>query len=121
MVNVGNFYAAGTGTRRDLKEAALWYKRAYRQGLRDGASNLAVDLRNAGNLRGAVAWFRRAVALNDGDACIELAKMVQERRHGRSKAEGLLRRALSLSPSDLSDAGREEAERLLASLTEQRR
>jgi len=37
QVNLGNFYASGKGTRKNLQKPAYWYKRAYRDGARDAA------------------------------------------------------------------------------------
>src|SRR5260370_14289200 len=51
QVNLGNFYASGKGVRRNLEKAAYWYKKAYQNGYSDGALNLAIDRRDAGNIR----------------------------------------------------------------------
>lgn len=112
-IELGNFYAAGMGVSRDLREAALWYRRACRNGASDGALNLAIDKRAEGDVRGAVFWYRRAVAMKNGDAHLALAKMYLSRGRGRSEAVKLLRSALKLSRFDISDADREEAGRLL--------
>ncbi len=122
QVNLGNFYAWGRGVRRDLAKAAYWYKKTYRS--RSGvtalsgvaALNLAIDRRNAGNIRSAVFWFKRAIAMKEGDAFIELAKMYQARRAKRRAAAGLLRRALRLSRDHISDAAKEKAASLLCQI-----
>src|SRR5947209_6425449 len=75
QLNLGNFYASGTGVRKNLEKAAHWYKEAYKNGDSDGALNLAIDRRNEGRTRSAVIWFKKAIAMNNGDACIELAKI----------------------------------------------
>ena len=117
QTNLGNFYASGKGVRKSLEKAEYWYRRAYRNGYRSAASNLAIDKRNQGNIRSAVIWFKKAIELKDGDACIPLAKIYKARRGGQKVAVGLLRRALRMSRSDLSESGREEAESLLKELT----
>lgn len=120
--NLGNFYSSGKGVRRSLEKAAYWYKRAYRNGAGYAASNLAIDRRNTGNVRSAVVWFKKAIALKDGDACIELAKIYKSRKGAQKIAVALLRRALRMSRY-LTESGREEAESLLkelASLTRRR-
>lgn len=114
--NLGNFYSSGKGVRRSLEEAAYWYKRAYRNGAAYAASNLAIDRRNAGNVRSAVVWFKKAIALNDGDACIELAKIYKSRKGSQKIAVALLRRALRMSRNYVTESGREEAESLLKEL-----
>jgi hypothetical protein len=113
QLNLGNYYAAGRGVPKDLREAARWYKRAYRNGRSAGAVNLSADLEKQGNIRGAIVWLKRAVAMNDGDACIRLAKIYLEKRNGTETASQLLKQAVSLSPGYISDDGRDEAKKLL--------
>jgi len=63
-----------------------------------------------------VIWFKKAIELKVGDACIPLAKIYRARKGGRSKyLVGLLRRDLRMSRNDLSESGREEAESPLKS------
>jgi TPR repeat protein len=113
QINLGNFYAAGRGTRKDLKEAARWYRRAYRAGNCTGALNLAIDLEKQGNIRGAIKWLRRAEALNDGDACVRLARIYLKKRNGTKTATDLLKKAISLGPSDSSEDTKDQASILL--------
>jgi TPR repeat protein len=113
QVSLGNFYASGRGVRRDLEKAAHWYKKAYKNGYNDGALNLAIDKRNEGDIRSAVIWFKKAIAMNSGPACIELAKIYKARKGGQKTAADLLKRALRMSRDNISDLGREEAESLL--------
>lgn len=112
QINLGNFYAQGTGVRRDLKRAAYWYKKAYRNGQDTGAFNLAIDRRNEGDMRSAVFWLKKAVAMNSGEAHVELAKIYETRKDRRS-AVGLLERAVRLDRDHISDVVKEEAESLL--------
>jgi TPR repeat protein len=121
QVNLGNFYASGKGTRKSLQKAAHWYKQAYKNGDRCAASNLAIDRRNAGNIRSAVIWFKKAIALNDGDACIPLAKIYKARKGGQKAAVALLRQALQMNRNCISESGREEAELLLGEWIPMRR
>jgi len=113
---LGNFYSSGRGVQRNTQEAARWYMKVYRNGVSAGAINLSVDLLNAGNLRGAISWLKRAVAMNDGDACVQLARIYLKRRGGTKVAAGLLRKAVSFSSSNTSDDAREQAEVLLKSI-----
>jgi TPR repeat protein len=118
QANLGNFYSSGKGTRRSSEKAAFWYKRAYRNGAGYAASNLAIDRRNAGNVRSAVVWFKRAIAQKDGNACILLAKIYKARKGGQKAAVALLRRALRMNRNYISESGREEAESLLKELAD---
>ncbi len=117
QINLGNFYAAGRGVKKNLLEAARWYKQVYRNGQSTGALNLAVDLEKQGNIRGAVAWLKRAIAMNDGDAHLRLAKIYQKKRNGIQTAISLLEKAILLSPSNISYETREQADKLLKRLS----
>jgi TPR repeat protein len=116
QVNLGNFYASGIGVRKNLDKAASCYKKAYKSGDNCGALNLAIDKKMQGDMRSGVIWFKKAIALNCGDACIELAKIYKTRKGGQKPAANLLKRALRLSRDDISDASREEAESLLEAM-----
>jgi uncharacterized protein len=116
QLNLGNFYASGRGARRSLEKAANWYKKAYKNGNNDGALNLAIDRRNQGNVRSAVVWFKKAIAMNSGDAYIALAKIYKSRKGGQKAAADLLKRALLLSRDNISDDARKEAKSLLKKL-----
>lgn len=113
QLNLGNFYASGTGVRRNLEKAAHWYKEAYKNGDSDGALNLAIDRRNEGDVRSAAIWFKKAIEMDSGDACIALAKIYNSRRGGQKAAANLLKRALRMSRDNISDIAKEEAETLL--------
>jgi TPR repeat protein len=119
QINLGNFYAEGKGVRRNLDEAARWYRKAYKGGERTGALNLAIDLKKAGKTRSAVIWFRKAVAMNDGSACIALAKLYMARKGEQKTVADLLRPVLSMSRADISDDEKEEAQSLLEEIAKQ--
>ena len=74
LLNLGVCYDTGQGTRRDRAAAWRCYQRLWRR-TRDGsaANNLATWHRDRGNLRLAVAWYRRAADARDGDAHVTLA------------------------------------------------
>jgi TPR repeat protein len=113
QVSLGNCYAAGKGTKENMQAAAYWYKKAYKNGDRVGALNLGIDRRNEGRIRSAEIWFKKAVAMNDGDAWIALAGLYKDRRDKREAAIDLLKRVLSMSRADISDDGKKEAKSLL--------
>ena len=115
QVNVGNYYAAGRGTGKNLAEAERWYRKAYQAGDSGGANNLACDKRDAKNYRAAVLWFKKAIALDDGDAAVELAKMHLKRKQTK-QAIAALETALSMDSLHTSEYGREEAVRILEQL-----
>jgi TPR repeat protein len=115
QVNLGTFYSDGIGVRPSRTNGLYWYRRAYRQGSRAAASNIAVVYLNEGNEEQALGWFQRAINLRDGDASVEVAKIYLKRGEMR-RAKRYLRLALWCGPEDLTEAAREEAERLLRDL-----
>lgn len=74
QLNVGNYYDAGTGVRRNRLAALYWYKRAYRRGVSSAATNIGIMWRNENNPKRALEWFQKAVRLGDDEANLEIAK-----------------------------------------------
>jgi TPR repeat protein len=116
QINLGNFYSWGKGVRKNAKDAAYWYKLAYKNGDSTGAFNLAIDKRNEGNTRAAVTWFKKALEMKYGEAAIELAKIYMTRRDGKDTAIDLLRRTRSMKREEISDDAKNEAASLLSKL-----
>jgi TPR repeat protein len=116
QLNLGNYYASGTGVRKNLEKAAYWYETAYKNGNRAGALNLAIDERNRGDFRAAEKWFKRAVAMHDGSAYIELAKMYVTQGKKRLEALELLRQVIKMSWDNVSIDEKAEAKSLLRAL-----
>ena len=54
--------------------------------------------------------------MNNGEACIELAKIYGTRKGGQKAATHLLRRALRMSRDNISELDKEEAESLLVTM-----
>src|SRR5271170_2357417 len=115
QVNLGNYYAEGRGVKKNSQKAAYWYRKAYRSGDCDGALNLAIDRRDDGNMRSAILWFKKAIAMNSGDAFVALARIYLSRKR-RQSAIDLLRRALRLGNSDISEETKEQAKALLQNI-----
>jgi len=118
QLSLGNFYSDGTGVRKDLEKAAYWYRKAYNnqsRGVRwsTAALNLAINFRNSGNLKAAMSWFERARKLQDGSACLELARIHAARKGGRRKAVILLREVIELDSNYSTEADKEAAEAML--------
>lgn len=111
--NVGYFYDVGIGTRRDRDAALLWYKRAYRRGLRAAASNIATVYRDEKNTEGALFWYRRAAGLKDADANLEVAKLLRTRGAPEADVVRHLKKVVRASSADVTEAARLEAKRLL--------
>jgi hypothetical protein len=113
QVNLGNFYADGTGVKPNREKALYWYRRAYRRGEVCAASNIGVLFRNEGNLKRALAWFERAAKLQDGDANLEIAKIYLARNDKRNAVRYLRE---TRKAESLTEASEEEAEKLLKQL-----
>ena len=116
QLNLGNYYADGKGTKKDLSEAERWYRKAYKAGEPGGANNLACDKRDSGNYRAAILWFKKALALDEGGAAVELAK-IYLKRNQQKLAIAALKQALAMDPSLLTEYERETADAMIQKLT----
>ena len=82
----------------------------YRHGDSSGAINIAIVHRERGNWKAMLAWSRKASALGDGDAELDMAKCyLQGRGTLRSRAKVLKHLRRAIRSSHISPAGREEA------------
>jgi hypothetical protein len=73
QVLVGESYASGSGVERDLKQAAVWYRRAADKGDVGGEVHLAALYRDGGkgfarDMALAAAWYRKAAEQGDAGA-----------------------------------------------------
>ncbi len=117
QVNVGNFYDAGTGVRRNRRAALYWYKRAYSRGVACAASNIGIMWRNENQPRRALAWFEKAVRLGDDEANLEIAKYYLRHEHNPSRAIGHLEKVRQ--SKYVTESGAEEATKLLKQVRKQ--
>lgn len=62
----------GIGTKPNRRLALLWYRRAARAGQSVAASNIASIYRNDRKFRLAFRWWKRASAMDDGDAAVDV-------------------------------------------------
>jgi TPR repeat protein len=114
---LGNFYANGTGVPKSFEDAAQWYRKAYRNGVSAAAINLSIELRDRGNIRGAIDWLKRAADMKDGEAVLQLARMYLVMPRGKKKAIDLLRKTQTLKRyAEISEQSQEDAAGLLSSL-----
>ena len=117
QVTLGNNFSSGVGVDGSDEKAAYWYKRAYREGDESGALNLAIDKLRDHNTRAAVFWFNRARLMGSGEATLELAKIFLTKKQGKVKAIRFLEMTQEMKPREISDDAKEEAARLLSSIT----
>jgi hypothetical protein len=73
QINLGVLLRNGAGIEKNEREAFYWTKKAFREG-NDActANNIAITYRQNGNLRRAVWWFQKCVALGDDEALVQL-------------------------------------------------
>lgn len=114
--NLGYFYDVGLGVRPNRAKALHWYKLAYRRGSRVAASNIASIHKDEGDNASALAWYQRAARLHDGDANLEIAKLLIASNKMNSALK-YLKRAFGGSARDVTQSAREEARRLLVRVT----
>lgn len=115
QLNVGNFYDAGTGVRRNRSAALYWYKRAYRRGVSCAASNIGVMWRNEKKPKRALEWFEKAVRSGDEEANLEIAKHYVWNEPNTAKAIHHLEKVCQ--SNCVTEAGKEEATKLLKQLS----
>jgi uncharacterized protein len=100
----------GVKHNRDL--ALYWYRR----GSSGAASNIGTVWRDEGKLGRAITWFQRAVKLGDGDANLEIAKILLRKEGQVGKAIAYLKRTTKAKPSHVTEGSKQEARRLLSQL-----
>lgn len=111
---LGTCWYEGTGVRRDLGQAAVWYRRAARVGLQDAAANLANVLRDWGDRQGERRWWRRAAALGHPEATVRLAALdaTSTRKSVASAGRNRLRRLIRSADELIASLARQELDRL---------
>jgi uncharacterized protein len=117
ILNLAYFYDEGRGVKKNKDQAMRLYKRACRMGHAAAASNIAILYREKGKYKLSFLWFRRSARLKDGDAELELAKLLAVGRGVRRSAALALKAARRARTSKhITPAGREEASATIATL-----
>jgi TPR repeat protein len=119
QLNVAYFYEqgrsrsrcdVGIGVRKNLDQALIWYRRAYRRGSASAANNIGTIYRDRGQTRMALQWFNRALKRGDVDSSLEIAKVYISMKGRTSEAIDYLR--LVTRSKQVTEATAEEAKRL---------
>jgi uncharacterized protein len=118
LTRLARMFDLGLGVAVDKSFAMRCYARAWRRFRSHvAANNIAILYRERGNERSAFQWFRRGGEQGDGDALVEVAMCYLGGLGVRRSAQEALRHlAGAVASSNICEAGREEAESLLASL-----
>lgn len=74
QLNGGYFFDVGLFVKQDKQQAMYWYRKAYSKHDPAAANNIATIYRDLGNTRRMLWWFKRAGAMGDPDALLELGK-----------------------------------------------
>lgn len=113
MIWVGVLY--GDGVRKDTqnKEEISWYQRAWNKGELSAANNLAIVYKNQKHYTEAEHWFTKAIQAGDGDANLELAKMLITIGREAKEICGYL--TATIESNYATEASIEEAQTLLES------
>jgi TPR repeat protein len=112
---LATFYSDGIGMKPNRARAFYWYERAYRKGDLNAAHNLGIMFRDEGNSKQALEWFERAVKLRDTDSNLDIAKIHIEKKELKEAAR-YLKKILTARQDEVTEASREEAQRLLEGL-----
>jgi len=105
----------GVGCQVDKAMAMHCYKQAWKTRDLCAANNIAVLYREAGKRRLMFRWFGKAATEGDGDALVEVAKCLIGGLGVRRDLSAAMRSLAAAKESEnITPAGREEAELLLA-------
>lgn len=110
QIHLGACLSAGRGIRRDDAEALRWFKRALRQSDICAPNNIASVYRDRGQNRRAIFWYRRAAAVGDADALVEVGRGYYTgigTRRDPDQAVRCFKKAIA--SKNISQAGREDA------------
>ena len=116
QLNVGTFYCDGIGVRRNREKALYWYRRAYKRGDSCAATNIGYLYRDEGNLKKALEWFLRSVALGNVETNLEAAKIILAQGKQAEAIRHLTRVVRAKPYQEVTADSWEKARRLLARL-----
>ncbi len=108
-------YDRGEGVEKDKLTALKWFKKAHRtDGHTNYCGNIALTYAEIGKRRQAIYWWKKAIANGDRSDALEMAMFLIK---SDEVLEFLKFAAAGEAPTNISPAGKEEAEVLLAILT----
>ena len=115
MTRLGIIYCEELGTEIDYEESIKWDLRAIEAGDIVAMENLALTFCRQREFRKARYWFERAVSAGDGDAALELARLLHVSDHEKDNVLRFLN--IAINSSSITPDSREKAE-VLRSLLE---
>jgi TPR repeat protein len=114
MIWVGVLYGDGVKEDTKNKKEISWYERAWNKGELSAANNLAIVYKNQKHYSEAEHWFKEAICAGDGDANLELAKMLISL--GRENKEVRSYLTATIESNYVTEASFEEARTLSKSI-----
>ncbi len=117
QLDLGYFFDCGLCVKKDEKKALHWYYQAYRQGDAGAATNIATVHRDCGRTGRMIWWFRRAIAMGDHDALLDLGKLYESGigvAKSPRRAQQCYRRILA--SEHVTESSREQATKRLSRL-----
>lgn len=107
---LGVLLSNGDGIRKNVREAFLWLRKAFRSGDSCAAQNIAITYREIGDLSTSVKWFRKAADAGDGDALIQLGIHYYWGKGIRKNAKEAVRCFRTATKGkNISEGGRDDA------------
>ena len=111
MIWVGILYGDGVKEDNQNNNEILWYKCAWKKGDLAAPNNIAIVYKNQKRHSIAERWFKVAIQAGDGDANLELAKMLI--RIGRNRNEIHKYLTATIHSKYVTENSVEESQRLL--------
>lgn len=113
QANLGVFYEEGIGTNKNEKMAYFWYKKAAEEGGIGAMMNLAELCRKNDRKEEAISWLDKAILLGDGDAALQMAKLLMEDQDPSSARRYL---EIAIHSTMITEAALQEASQLVDAL-----
>ncbi len=114
QLNLALFYDEGIGIKRNRTKALYWNRRAYRQGNAGAANNIGLMFKEEGDIKKALLWLHRALKMGDEGVGLKIAKILL--KLNRPPEEVIHYLAITASGTNVTEAGCEEAERMIRRL-----
>jgi uncharacterized protein len=112
---VANMYGDGKGVAFDFAKSVEWDLRAIELGNMGSLFNLGVSYRTRGDSKEARKWFEKSLEAGDGEAAVELAKLLHVSEHESDRVFHLLK--FAIESKNITDGSREEAQELLREIS----
>ena len=117
--NLAVLYDLGYGIEKNPLLALKWYRKSWQYEGKSGGvcSNIASLYAGLGNIRQAKFWWNKAILeLNDGDAALDYAKFLINRKNKRDYHKIIELLKFAIKSDYITEISKEEAGQLLKNL-----